>query len=169
MSSQCISAIAAIGKGLELGAGNDLLWHLPDDFSWFVQHTRGKPVVMGRKTMESLGKPLKNRLNIVITRNPAAVQEGFYGTDSIENAIQYAKSQYDDEIFIIGGGEIYKQSLTLVNKLYITEVDGYFPAADTFFPEYEKVNWKETFRQHHPKDDKHQYAFDFVILERIHA
>ena len=63
MSSHCISAIAAVGKGLELGAGNDLLWHLPDDFSWFVQHTRGKPVIMGRKTMQSLGKPLKNRLN----------------------------------------------------------------------------------------------------------
>lgn len=166
MSSQCISAIAAVGKGLELGAGNHLLWHLPDDFSWFVQHTRGKPVIMGRKTMESLGKPLKNRLNIVITRNHASVQEGFYGTNSIENAIQYAKSQYDDEIFIIGGGEIYLQSLPILNKLYLTEVDGYFPAADTFFPNFEKALWKETFRQHHSKDEKHEYAFDFVILEK---
>jgi dihydrofolate reductase len=169
MTSQCISAIAAVGKGLELGAGNDLLWHLPDDFSWFVQHTRGKPVIMGRKTMQSLGKPLKNRLNIVITRNPESVQEGFYGTNSLENALEYAKSQYNDEIFIIGGGEIYKQSLDLLDKLYITEVEGNFPEADTFFPEFDKSLWKETFREHHPVDEKHQYAFDFVILEKIHA
>jgi dihydrofolate reductase len=169
MSSHCISAIAAVGKGLELGAGNDLLWHLPDDFSWFVQHTRGKPVIMGRKTMQSLGKPLKNRLNIVITRNPESFQEGFYGTDSLENALEYAKSQYNDEIFIIGGGEIYKQSLDLLDKLYITEVEGYFPEADTFFPDFDKSLWKETFREHHPVDEKHQYAFDFVILEKIHA
>ncbi|NBP06632.1 MAG: dihydrofolate reductase [Bacteroidetes bacterium] len=169
MSSHCISAIAAVGKGLELGAGNDLLWHLPDDFSWFVQHTRGKPVIMGRKTMQSLGKPLKNRLNIVITRNPESVQEGFYGTDSLENALEYAKSQYNDEIFIIGGGEIYKQSLDLLDKLYITEVEGNFPEADTFFPDFDKSLWKETFREHHRVDEKHQYAFDFVILEKIHA
>lgn len=169
MSSHCISAIAAVGKGLELGAGNDLLWHLPDDFSWFVQHTRGKPVIMGRKTMQSLGKPLKNRLNIVITRNPECVMEGFYAVDSLEKALEYAKSQYDDEIFIIGGGEIYKQSLTLLDKLYITEVDGFFPGADTFFPEYDKPLWKEAFREHHPVDEKHKYAFDFVILERKNA
>ncbi len=166
MTSQCISAIAAVGKGLELGAGNDLMWHLPDDFAWFVQHTKGKPVIMGRKTMESLGKPLKNRLNIVITRNPDKVQEGFYGIDSVEKALEYAKSQYNDEIFIIGGGEIYKQSMEYINKLYITEVDSYFPSADTFFPTYDKSIWKETHRQHHPKDDRHDYAFDFVILEK---
>jgi dihydrofolate reductase len=169
MSSHCISAIAAVGKGLELGAGNDLLWHLPDDFSWFVQHTRGKPVIMGRKTMQSLGKPLKNRLNIVITRNPECVVEGFYAVDSLEKALEYAKSQYDDEIFVIGGGEIYKQSLTLLDKLYITEVDGSFPGADTFFPEYDKALWNEVFREHHPTDEKHNYAFDFVILERKNA
>jgi dihydrofolate reductase len=169
MSSHCISAIAAVGKGLELGAGNDLLWHLPDDFSWFVQHTRGKPVIMGRKTMQSLGKPLKNRLNIVITRNPECVIEGFYAVDSLEKALEYAKSQYDDEIFIIGGGEIYKQSLTLLDKLYITEVDGFFTGADTYFPEYDKTLWNEVFREHHPTDEKHNYAFDFVILERKNA
>jgi dihydrofolate reductase len=169
MSSHCISAIAAVGKGLELGAGNDLLWHLPDDFSWFVQHTRGKPVIMGRKTMQSLGKPLKNRLNIVITRNPESVMEGFIATDSLENALQFAKSQFDDEIFIIGGGEIYKQSLDVLDKLYITEVDGFFPGADTFFPEYDKTRWNETYREHHPIDEKHKYAFDFVILKKKHA
>lgn len=169
MSSHCISAIAAVGKGLELGAGNDLLWHLPDDFSWFVQHTRGKPVIMGRKTMQSLGKPLKNRLNIVITRNPDYAIEGFYAVDSLEKALEYVKSQYDDEIFIIGGGEIYKQSLDVLDKLYITEVDGFFPGADTFFPEYDKTRWNEIFREHHPIDEKHKYAFDFVILEKKHA
>lgn len=169
MSSHCISAIAAVGKGLELGAGNDLLWHLPDDFSWFVQHTRGKPVIMGRKTMQSLGKPLKNRLNIVITRNPENVIDGFYAVDSLEKSLEYAKSQHDGEIFIIGGGEIYKQSLAMLDKLYITEVDGHFPGADTFFPVYEKILWNEVFREHHSIDEKHKYAFDFVILERKNA
>ncbi len=166
MTSQCISAIAAVGKGLELGAGNDLMWHLPDDFAWFVQHTKGKPVIMGRKTMESLGKPLKNRLNIVITRNPDKVLEGFHAKSGIDEAVEYTKSQFIDEIFIIGGGEIYKQSMDIVNKLYITEVEGRFPAADTFFPAYDKSIWKESYRKHHPKDDRHAYAFDFVILEK---
>jgi dihydrofolate reductase len=121
---------------------------------------------MGRKTMESLGKPLKNRLNIVITRNPDKVLEGFHAKSGIDEAVEYAKSQYNDEIFIIGGGEIYKQSMDIVNKLYITEVDGHFPSADTFFPSYDKSIWKESYRQHHPKDDRHDYAFDFVILEK---
>jgi len=168
MTMHRISAIAAVGKHLELGGGNELLWHLPDDFSWFIKHTKGKPVIMGRKTMESLGRPLKNRLNIVITRNPDSVIDGFYGVNSLESALEYAKSQYDDEIFIIGGGEIYNQSMGLLDRLYITEVDAAFPQADTFFPSY-KSGWKETFREHHPVDEKHQYSFDFVILDKINA
>jgi dihydrofolate reductase len=165
MPEAIISAIAAIGKNRELGAGNELLWHLPDDFAWFVKHTKGHPVIMGRKTMESLGKPLKNRKNIVISRNAQLIYPGFEHANSLEEAISLSKTEITDEIFIIGGGEIYTASLKILDRLYITEVNAAFAHADTFFPEYGTA-WTEIFREHHTADEKHEYAFDFVILER---
>jgi dihydrofolate reductase len=165
MPEAIISAIAAIGKNRELGAGNELLWHLPDDFAWFVKHTKGHPVIMGRKTMESLGKPLKNRKNIVISRNAQLIYPGFEHANSLEEAISLSKTEITDEIFIIGGGEIYTASLKILDRLYITEVNAAFANADTFFPEY-GIGWTEIFREHHAADEKHEYAFDFVILER---
>lgn len=165
MSLPMISAIAAIGRQRELGAGNDLLWHLPDDFAWFVRHTRGHPVIMGRKTMQSLGKPLKNRQNIVISRQPDSLLPGFIHASGLEPAIQLAAETETDEIFIIGGGEIYRQSMPLLNRMYLTLVDAGFPEADTFYPEWGE-DWKEVFREHHPADEKHEFAFDFVILDK---
>lgn len=166
MSGPLISAIAALGENRELGAGNELLWHLPDDFAWFVKHTRGHPVIMGRKTMQSLGKPLKNRLNIVISRNPGIIAEGFVYTPDLETALEKARQEPTDEIFIIGGGEIYRQAMPLTQRLYLTEVKAAFPVADTYFPEWGQ-NWKESYREYHPADEKHEFAFDFVILDRI--
>lgn len=165
MSLPTISAIAAIGRQRELGAGNDLMWHLPDDFAWFVRHTRGHPVIMGRKTMQSLGKPLKNRQNIVISRQPELLLPDFIHASKLETALEMAAETGTDEIFIIGGGEIYRQSMHLLNRMYLTLVDATFPAADTFYPEWGQ-EWKEVFREHHPADNKHDYAFDFVILEK---
>lgn len=164
MQDAIISAIAAIGKNLELGASNQLLWHLPDDFAWFVKHTKGHPVVMGRKTMESLGKPLKNRKNIVISRQPNSILDGFEYAQGIEEAIKMARQDETDEIFIIGGGEIYAQAMKYTQRLYITEVQAAFPEADTHFPKW-TGKWKEIFREHHPSDERHDFAFDFVILE----
>jgi len=166
MSGPLISAIAALGENRELGAGNELLWHLPDDFAWFVKHTRGHPVIMGRKTMQSLGKPLKNRLNIAISRNPDTVAEGFVYAPDLEKALEQAGQEPTDEIFIIGGGEIYRQAMPLTQRLYLTEVKATFPVADTFFPEW-GPNWKESYREAHPADERHEFAFDFVILDRI--
>ena len=176
-----ISMIAAVGENLELGAGNELLWHLPDDFGWFIKQTKGKPVIMGRKTMESLGKPLKGRTNIVLT-SQATVLEGFERAKDWEMALEMAKKAIEKkqfqaqesgeamvgqpEIMIIGGGEIYKQALSFADRLYLTFVNASFNQADTFFPKWTVGDWEENFREPHEVDERHQFSFDFVILNR---
>lgn len=157
--------IAAIGLNRELGADNELLWHLPDDFAWFVRHTRDHPVIMGRRTMESLGKPLRNRRNMVVTRTGTDLLPGFEKFPGLEEALQSAQETEDSEIFIIGGGQIYAQALDLADRLYITRVNGQFPQADTFFPDYGD-NWNLSFSQLHPVDEKHTYSFEYLILDR---
>lgn len=175
--------IAAVGENLELGAGNELLWHLPDDFAWFIKHTKGKPVIMGRKTMESLGKPLKNRTNIVLT-SQAHVLPGFERAENWEQALALAETAIEqkraahqgteegevvvvpNEIMIIGGGEIYKQALGFSNRLYITRVLHGFDHADTFFPSYSDDHWILDHCESHGIDEKHKYAFDLCILNR---
>lgn len=164
--SSVISLIAAIGNNLELGANNELLWHLPDDFKWFVQRTKGHPVIMGRKTMESLGKPLKNRRNIVITRQDNLAFEGFDIVNSMDRALEIAaQSEGSDEIFIIGGGEIYKQSIENADRLYITKVLADFPEATAFFPVIPD-HWNVIYYEHRDMDENHKYPFDFMILEK---
>jgi dihydrofolate reductase len=160
-----ISMIAAVGEHLELGAANDLMWHLPDDFRWFVNHTKGHPVVMGRKTMESLGKPLKNRTNIVISRNADTVQEGFEHAPNLDAAVQRALQLDSQEIFIIGGGQIYTEAMPMATRLYITRVKSTFPQADTFFPAIDS-SWQVVFQELHEADEKHAFAFEFLIFEK---
>lgn len=176
-----ISMIAAVGENLELGAANALLWHLPDDFSWFIKHTKGKPLIMGRKTMESLGKPLKNRINIVLT-SQTEVLHGFELASNWEQALEMAEKALElkwttllemgeplpeeKEIMIIGGGEIYKQVLPFANRIYLTQVKAKFSYADTFFPVWDHALWSESFHETHEVDDRHQYAFDFKILKK---
>ena len=144
MSKPIISAIAAIGKNNELGRGGKIPWHIPEDLAHFKQTTMGHPVIMGRKTFESLGikKPLPGRLNIVITRNPDYRAEGavvvFSVEDAIAEATKHSASPADkeqEEIFIIGGAEIFKLAMPLVGRLYLTVIDASFEA-DAFFPEY---------------------------------
>lgn len=160
-----ISLIAAVGEHLELGAKNDLLWHLPDDFRWFVNKTKGHTVVMGRKTMESLGKPLKNRRNIAITSNPTAMLEEFDLAPSLDMALNMARESEAEEIFIIGGGQIYKQSMEIADRLYITRVHGVFPDADTWFPAIGN-DWQVVQSTPHGVDEKHAFAFEFLTFER---
>ncbi len=175
--------IAAVGENLELGAGNELLWHLPDDFAWFIKHTRGKPVIMGRKTMESLGKPLKGRTNIVLTSREF-VMPGFQRAENWEQALAQATKAIEqkraaqaisgdaealpvaEEIMIIGGGEIYKQALGFSNRLYITQVKASFDAADTHFPRWTADHWSVDHCESHGIDEKHKYAFDLCVLNR---
>lgn len=173
--------IAAVGENLELGAGNELLWHLPVDFSWFIKNTKGKPVIMGRKTMESLGKPLKNRTNIVLT-SQSSVLPGFEIAQNWEQALALAERAIEQkwilaeqageivegekEIMIIGGGEIYKQALGFSQRLYITKVAASFSQADTFFPKWADGKWSLDFSESHEVDDKHTFAFEFQVLNR---
>jgi len=178
-----ISMIAAVGENLELGAGNELLWHLPDDFAWFIKHTKGKPVIMGRKTMESLGKPLKGRTNIVLTSRDE-VLPGFQRAENWEQALSQATQAIElkridqtvsddlttvsnaDEIMIIGGGEIYKQALGFSNRLYITQVKSNFDSADTYFPKWQADLWSLDYCESHGIDETHKYAFDLCVLNR---
>jgi dihydrofolate reductase len=176
-----ISMIAAVGENLELGAGNALMWHLPDDFSWFIKHTKGKALIMGRKTMESLGKPLKNRTNIVLT-SQSEVLPGFEVASNWGQALEMAEKALDlkwahaleigeplpgeKEIMIIGGGEIYKQALSFADRIYVTRVQAKFENADTFFPSWDDAVWDEVFHEAHQVDERHQFAFDFKILEK---
>lgn len=169
MKKQQISIIAAIGKKRELGKNNKLLWHIPEDLKRFKKLTSGHAVIMGRKTFESVGRPLPNRLNIIVTRDhnftisarPCKDGQVFI-CYSLEQAIEIASQKYKNEIFIIGGGEIYRQAIKLMDKLYLTVVDKEFPEADTFFPDYSRFK-KKVFEE---KGKSGGYQYRFVILKR---
>lgn len=146
MSDLCISIIAAIGKNRELGKDNKLLWHIPADFVRFKKITTGHPVIMGRKTYESIGKPLPDRTNMVVTRDVYYHAPGCTVCHSLQEALEKAKKKDSDEIFIIGGGQLYSQAMKVADKLYLTLVNGTFDA-DTFFPDYsrfKKTVYKQT-------------------------
>lgn len=155
-----VTVIAAIGQHNELGKDNDLIWHLPADLKRFKQTTTGHCIVMGRKTFESIGKPLPNRTSIIITRDTTYSQEGCLVAHSIEEAISLAG---DTKVFIIGGAEIYKQALAkqLADVLDITLVHQEFEA-DVYFPEIDQKVWSEVSREDFPADEKNQYAYSFV-------
>lgn len=162
-----ISLIAALAKNNVIGKENDLVWRLPDDFRRFKRLTSDHYILMGRKTFESLGTPLPNRTHIVITRNlDYKVPEGHYLFESVEKAFIFCQKMNVDHLYVIGGGEIYKQTLPIADELVLTEVDAN-PSGDTYFPVFDKKNWKVTFSESHPIDDRHQYAFTYVTYERI--
>lgn len=157
-----ITIIAAIGKNKALGKNNKLLWHLPNDLKRFKKVTSGHDVIMGRKTLESLGKPLPNRHNIVITRNEKYQVPACTVVHSLEEAI---KKSEGENPFILGGGEIYKQAIPFADVLDLTLVDT-APEADTFFPEIDPDVWKEVSRSSHQADEDHAYNYSFVIYKR---
>jgi len=159
-----ISMIVAMADNRAIGKDNAMLWHLPDDFKHFKAVTMGKPILMGRKTFESIGRPLPGRENIVITRNEGFVAEGVTIVYSIEAALEAAKKY--DEVMIIGGDSFYQQMLPLSERLYITEVHHAFEA-DAFFPEIRPDEWQELTRDEHAVDDKHAYGFSFVNYQRV--
>ncbi len=161
MKKTVVSIIAAIDKNRALGKDNKLLWHIPEDMKWFKSHTSGHPVIMGRKTYESIGRPLPNRLNIVISRNHAYQAPGCTVVETLEKGIDIAIQNDDSEVFVIGGGTVYAQALPLADRLYLTIVDGLYHA-DTFFPEYASFN-SVVF-----KDEKQnsELKYTFLILEK---
>lgn len=153
-----ITVIAAVAENNALGKENQLLWHLPDDFKRFKAITSGHYIIMGRKTFESFPKPLPNRTHVIISRQPNYQPEGCIVVNSLEKAIEACPKT--EEVFIIGGGEIYRQSIEVANKLDLTKVHASFEG-DTYFPEINLTQWKLVFEEFHPKDERHDYAFTF--------
>ncbi|MCA6422226.1 MAG: dihydrofolate reductase [Flavobacterium sp.] len=158
-----ITIIAAIAKNNALGKDNQLLWHLPDDFKRFKNITSGHYIIMGRKTFESFPKPLPNRTHVIISRQKNYSQLNCIVVTSLQKAIEACP--INEEIFIIGGGEIYNQSIAIADKLDITRVNHSFEA-DTFFPEIDFTKWKLIFEEFHPKDEKHKFDFSFETYIR---
>jgi len=159
-----ITIIAAIAKNNALGKDNKLIWHIPADLKRFKKVTANHHVIMGRKTYESLGKPLPNRTNIIITRNANFKAEGCVVVNSLQDAIEAAKE--DKSPYILGGAEIYKQAILIADKLDLTFVHHNFEA-DAFFPEIDKTIWKETLREDFKANDKNKYDYSFVTFERL--
>jgi len=157
--------VVAMGEKNEIGFENQLLWHLPKDLKHFKEITSGHPVIMGRKTYESIGKPLPNRTNIVVSRKTDWFEEGILIVGSIKEAVKFAK-KIDEEVFIIGGGKIYEQTMDIVDKLEVTLVKADLEA-DTFFPKIDPKIWKKTDEICHEKDEKNQYYFCFQTFERV--
>lgn len=159
-----ISLIVAVDSKNGIGKNNQLPWHLPADLLHFKKITTGFSIIMGRKTFDSIGKPLPNRRNIVISRQQNLEINGVEVCDSIESALLLCKNE--EEVFIIGGAQIFEQSLTIANTLYLTVIDHDFNA-DTFFPELDKNLWKESSNETHEPDEKNIYSYDFKKFEKI--
>lgn len=151
--------IAAVGKNLELGLNNDLIWHLPNDLKHFKTVTGTSPIIMGRKTYESIGRALPKRKNIVISRNPDLKIDGCECFTSFEQAL--ASLDGEGKVFLIGGGQLYRQYIDQMDVLEITEVQDSFEA-DTFFPEINKNLWIEVSRKKNHADSKNLHDYDFV-------
>lgn len=167
-----LTLIAAVAQNSALGRNNQLLWHLPNDLQFFKKTTLNHPIIMGRKTYESIGRALPGRLNIVVSRELGLAIEGCIVVFSLQSAIQLAEQmehQPNDktpEIFIIGGGEIYAQALPLAQRIVLTEVKKSFPA-DVFFPKFDRREWQEISRESN-YDSTTDINYDFVDYQRIH-
>lgn len=162
-----ISLIVAASTNNAIGKGNKLLWSLPNDMRHFKNTTWAMPVVMGRKTFDSMGgKPLSGRKNIIITRQKDWKAEGVISASDLESAIAVAEKIDAKELFVIGGGEIYLQTLPLANTIYLTRVHAEV-LGDVFFPELDIKLWKQVKNQFHSKDEKHAFDYSFQVWERI--
>jgi len=153
-----ITIIVAVAQNNALGKNNQLIWHLPDDLKRFKKLTLDHYIIMGRKTFESLPGVLPNRKHIVISRNPNYQKNGIIVAENIEQAMKIVPK--DEEVFVIGGGEIYNLFLKIADKIELTQVHQNFEA-DTFFPEIDQEKWEVVFSEFHPKDQKHQHDFTF--------
>lgn len=158
-----ICLVAAMARNRAIGLEGKMPWHLPGELQHFKATTLGKAIVMGRKTWESIGRPLPGRQNIVISRNPGYPQQGFDLCASLQQAIEVAQSQ---EVMVIGGGELYRQALPVASRMVLTLVD-FEPEADTWFPEWDAAEWLELSRQAKPADLQNRYACEILELQRI--
>ncbi|KLU17043.1 MULTISPECIES: type 3 dihydrofolate reductase [Xenorhabdus] len=157
-----ISLIAAMAMDRVIGMENTMPWTLPGDLAWFKHNTLGKPVVMGRVTYESIGRPLPGRLNIVISSQPVN-DDRVTWVNSIEAALSAASDV--NEVMVMGGGQIYEQFIPLANRMYLTHIDAEV-IGDTYFPDYEPDEWNSTFTEYHDADENNSHSYCFEILER---
>jgi dihydrofolate reductase len=163
-----LSFIAAVAENNAIGIKNALPWNLPEDLKFFKKTTMGKPVIMGRKTFESIEKPLPGRLNIILTSNKDfVVPEGVLVYSDINDAIERLQKENVEEAFILGGGKLFETTLHLADRLYITRVHTIITGADAFFPNVDHTHWKLVWEEAHPADEKHKYAYTFQQYERI--
>ncbi|TAK77054.1 MAG: dihydrofolate reductase [Gammaproteobacteria bacterium] len=163
VNAPILSAIVAMGENRVIGKNNQLPWRLPADLRHFKAITTGHPIIMGRKTYESIGRPLPNRLNIIVTRNRAFEAPGCVVVTSMAEAVQQADGE---EAFIIGGAEVYQQAMPLVQRLYLTVVHHVFEG-DAYFPALNMAEWREAAREKHEADEENAWACSFVRLEKI--
>jgi len=162
-----VSAIVAVAKNNVMGRDNDIPWYLPADLKYFKSTTLNHHIIMGRKTFQSIGRPLPKRTNVVISRQAFFIATGCITTQSIEQALELAYDNGEEEAFIIGGGEIYNLSMPFWDRLYLTEVDLEVKDGDTFFPEINFSEWKHILSDPHEADEKNEHAYTFNIYERI--
>jgi dihydrofolate reductase len=161
-----ISIIVARAKNNVIGKDNQLVWHLPGDLKHFKKTTTGHHIILGRKTFESMGKPLPNRTSIVITRNKAySVPEGHYVVHNFTDALDLARSKGLEQVFVLGGAEIFKISLPWVDEMIVTEVDA-SPDGDTFFPFLDYSQWEKSSEERFPQNEKNEYSYSIVTYQR---
>lgn len=156
--------VAACDRNFAIGFDNRLPWHLPDDLKRFKALTTGKTVLMGRKTAESLGRALPNRINLVLTRSGRVPFEGMLAVGTLAQAVHTCAN---DELMVIGGGEIYALTMPFARRMHLTHVDALLPQADAYFPEFVPEHWRKTAEQAHTADERHPFAFRFSDYERV--
>jgi len=158
--------VAALDRNRAIGRGNAMPWHLPDDFRHFKRLTLGKPVLMGRRTAEAIGRALPGRTNLVLTRGGRVPFEGMQAVATLDAAIAIAGGQHAAELCVIGGGEVYALTLPHADVLQLTHVDTIVDDADAFFPAWDAGQWLEVSRQMHAADARHAHAFEFAEYRR---
>ena len=161
-----ISLIVAMGTNRVIGRDNKMMWHLPLEFKHFKETTLGHCIVLGRKNFESIGRPLPKRTNIIVTRNKDYKADGCVVVNSLEAAIDFAKAQGEDELFITGGGEIYKQALPMADRIYLTEVD-YSEEGDVYFPQFREQDFKKSLLKEKPKSEDNALAWKAFLFDKL--
>ena len=161
-----ISIIVAMDETRGIGVEGRLPWHLPADLKRFKSLTMGHHLIMGRKTFASIGRPLPGRTTIIVTRDQSFQPEGCLVAHSLETALEFARLDLEDDVFVIGGAEIFVQAIELADRIYLTQVHSSLPA-DVYFPEFAAADWQETDSEYHPADEKNRYPFTYKTLARV--
>jgi dihydrofolate reductase len=161
-----ISLLFAMDKNQVIGANNDLPWHLPNDLKFFKEKTTGNTIIMGRKTFDSIGRALPNRRNVVLSRQKVELPTGVELIHDVDTILNWDKDHPGEELFVIGGGGLFKQILPHADRMYVTLIDEEFDG-DVFFPEFSLGDWKESSRVKGMKDEKNPYDYFFIQYDRI--